>query len=47
MKNEYARTAEDVIWRRNKLGLHLTKEQTQDLDDWMTRHRQSTPTAAE
>jgi glycerol-3-phosphate dehydrogenase len=47
MKHEYARTAEDVIWRRNKLGLRLTKEQTQKLDDWMARRRQSTPAAAE
>ena len=47
MKHEYARTAEDVIWRRNKLGLRLTKEQTQKLDDWMARRRQSKPAAAE
>lgn len=47
MKHEYARTAEDVIWRRNKLGLRLTKEQTQALDDWMAQRRQSKPAAAE
>jgi glycerol-3-phosphate dehydrogenase len=47
MKHEYARTAEDVIWRRNKLGLRLTKEQTQALDEWMAQHRRSTPAAAE
>jgi len=23
MRHEYARTAEDVLWRRSKLGLHL------------------------
>lgn len=27
VRNEWARTAEDVLWRRTKLGLHLTPEQ--------------------
>ncbi|WP_223421924.1 glycerol-3-phosphate dehydrogenase [Tateyamaria pelophila] len=35
MKKEYARTAEDVVWRRNKLGLRLSAEQVSKLDDWM------------
>ena len=40
MTHEYAYTAEDVIWRRSKLGLRLTSEQVHVLDDWMTsRHR--------
>ncbi len=26
--NEWARTAEDILWRRTKLGLHFTPEQT-------------------
>lgn len=46
MTYEYARTAEDVIWRRNKLGLRLSQEQVQALDDWMAQHRQSNPAAA-
>lgn len=46
MTHEYARTAEDVIWRRNKLGLRLPAEQTQALDDWMAQRRHSTPEAA-
>jgi glycerol-3-phosphate dehydrogenase len=45
--HEYARTAEDVIWRRNKLGLRLTKEQTRALDDWMAQRCHPTPAAAE
>lgn len=32
---EFARTAEDVVWRRNKLGLRLSREQIAVLDDWM------------
>ncbi|MEO0357000.1 MAG: glycerol-3-phosphate dehydrogenase, partial [Pseudomonadota bacterium] len=29
---EYARTAEDILWRRSKLGLRLTKDQVAKLD---------------
>ncbi|MCG6858803.1 MAG: glycerol-3-phosphate dehydrogenase [Salaquimonas sp.] len=35
MAHEWARTAEDVVWRRTKLGLLLTKDQIGELDDWM------------
>ena len=39
MDREYARTAEDVVWRRSKLGLRLTADQIADLDGWMSaRH---------
>ncbi|WP_306118949.1 MULTISPECIES: glycerol-3-phosphate dehydrogenase [unclassified Roseitalea] len=37
MRNEYARTAEDVVWRRTKLGLRLTGEQVAAIDAWMRR----------
>jgi len=47
MTHEYARTAEDVLWRRNKLGLRLNSDQSRALDDWMARHRRSTSAAAE
>ena len=47
MTHEYARNAEDVIWRRNKLGLRLSQEQVRALDDWMAQRRHSTPAAAE
>mgnify|MGYP001049783718 FL=1 len=35
MDKEYARTAEDVVWRRSKLGLRLTAEQIADIDAFM------------
>ena len=35
MDREWARTADDVLWRRSKLGLRLTREQAAALDDWM------------
>ena len=40
MDREWARAADDVLWRRSKLGLRLTKEQAEALDGWM-RNRQS------
>ena len=33
--HEFARTAEDVVWRRNKLGLRLNTGQIAVLDDWI------------
>ena len=35
MTREYARRAEDVVWRRNKLGLRLDEGQIATLDAWM------------
>jgi glycerol-3-phosphate dehydrogenase len=35
MAREYARTAEDVVWRRSKLGLRLTADQIAALQAWM------------
>ncbi|WP_338549425.1 glycerol-3-phosphate dehydrogenase [Roseovarius phycicola] len=45
---EYARTADDVLWRRSKLGLRLREAQIQKLDNWMADYlRNSFPAAAE
>jgi glycerol-3-phosphate dehydrogenase len=35
MANEWARTADDMLWRRSKLGLRLTPQQAEDLAAWM------------
>ena len=35
MDREYARTAQDVLWRRSKLGLRVGPEQASRLDAWM------------
>ncbi|WP_435141264.1 glycerol-3-phosphate dehydrogenase [Pseudopelagicola sp. nBUS_19] len=40
MEREYARTAEDVLWRRTKLGLHMEHEDTVALEAWMQEARQ-------
>jgi glycerol-3-phosphate dehydrogenase len=35
MTHEFARTAEDVVWRRTKLGLHLNNDQIENINSWM------------
>ncbi len=37
MTHEYARSAEDVLWRRTKTGLHASADQIKQLDQWMKR----------
>jgi glycerol-3-phosphate dehydrogenase len=39
LKHEFAKTAEDIIWRRTKLGLQLTPQQIQDIADWVQDHQ--------
>ncbi|MFT3735134.1 MAG: glycerol-3-phosphate dehydrogenase [Rhodocyclaceae bacterium] len=34
---EWARSAEDILWRRSKLGLHLPAEAAATLNDWLAR----------
>ena len=35
MEKEYARTAEDVVWRRSKLGLRMSDVEVETLNVWM------------
>jgi len=35
IEHEWARTPEDVLWRRTKFGLRLSAEQTRELTQWM------------
>jgi glycerol-3-phosphate dehydrogenase len=37
MENEWARTAEDILWRRSKLGLHVGPEVAALLEEWLAR----------
>ncbi|OUR78665.1 glycerol-3-phosphate dehydrogenase [Alphaproteobacteria bacterium 46_93_T64] len=39
IENEWARTAEDVVWRRSKLGLRMSAEEIEALDIWMIDQR--------
>jgi glycerol-3-phosphate dehydrogenase len=47
MTHEFARTAEDVVWRRNKLGLRMSADEIAALDAWMASARSAAPAAAE
>ncbi|HYR26587.1 MAG TPA: glycerol-3-phosphate dehydrogenase [Aquabacterium sp.] len=35
MREEWARSADDVLWRRSKLGLHYSPAQRQAVADWL------------
>ena len=39
MSSEWACTAEDIVWRRSKLGLRLSGSEIAALDDWIAAHR--------
>jgi glycerol-3-phosphate dehydrogenase len=39
VRNEWAVSAEDILWRRSKLGLRVTNEQALALDEWLAAHR--------
>ena len=39
MANEWACTADDVVWRRSKLGLRVSPGEIAALDEWMAAHR--------
>ncbi|MFY0633050.1 MAG: glycerol-3-phosphate dehydrogenase [Vannielia sp.] len=52
MAHEYARTADDILWRRSKLGLRLSAEQAGALETYMKSRarkeaRDTSPAAAE
>ena len=37
MDHEWAASAEDILWRRSKLGLHVSRNTEARLDDWLGR----------
>jgi glycerol-3-phosphate dehydrogenase len=39
MSVEWARTAEDIVWRRSKLGLRLSAAEIAAIDDWIKLQR--------
>jgi len=45
MGHEWAASAEDILWRRSKLGLHFSDEDEVRLDDWIGRKNVVTETA--
>ena len=43
ISHEFARTAEDVLWRRSKLGLRMSAEGVRALDTFLSRNVPDTP----
>ncbi|MFD1327928.1 glycerol-3-phosphate dehydrogenase [Mycoplana ramosa] len=41
MREEWARHAEDVLWRRTKCGLHFTADEAEALEGYMVKARQA------
>lgn len=39
MVNEWAQTADDVLWRRTNMGLFLSRQEAAFLDQWMSDNR--------
>jgi glycerol-3-phosphate dehydrogenase len=39
MTSEWAVSAEDIVWRRSKLGLRMSKDEIAALDGWIAAHR--------
>ena len=37
MSQEWATTAEDILWRRTKMGLYLSKEEQEKLRDYISQ----------
>jgi glycerol-3-phosphate dehydrogenase len=35
VRREWARTAEDILWRRSKLGLHVPADAAQKIDAYL------------
>jgi glycerol-3-phosphate dehydrogenase len=38
IRHEWAGTADDILWRRTKLGLRLTREERAGLEEWLRLH---------
>jgi glycerol-3-phosphate dehydrogenase len=45
MREEWAERAEDVLWRRSKLGLRVSAEQAATIDAAMLARRAGAPRA--
>ena len=44
VQNEWARTSEDILFRRSKLGLSLTKNEKQRLDEFLEKYQKLSKT---
>ena len=44
-REEWASAADDVLWRRSKLGLHCTSTERERVADWIARRKAALPAA--
>ena len=44
-QNEWARTADDILWRRSKLALHVSRETRENLKAWLDHPEQESYSA--
>ena len=44
VRQEWARSADDILWRRTKLGLHAPPDAAHRLDAWLATHHGTTVT---
>ena len=42
IEKEFARTAEDVLWRRSKLGLHMNEAERESVQSWFDKRNTKT-----
>lgn len=42
-RHEWAETAEDILWRRSKMGLHVSEQSKQRLEAWLESHAGASP----
>jgi glycerol-3-phosphate dehydrogenase len=47
LAHEFARTAEDILWRRSRLGLHFSEAETTALSNYIAAKLVPTPTAGD
>jgi len=40
VKNEWALSGVDILWRRSKLGLHLPGDTAQRVDEWLAHKKE-------
>jgi glycerol-3-phosphate dehydrogenase len=47
VRQEWAQSAEDILWRRTKLGLHVPPGAARQVDEWLAARRKAhAPTVA-
>ena len=46
-RSEFAQSADDILWRRTKLGLHMSAREIQNVHDWLADRKSKSPVMAD